>query len=351
MLVKPRSRRRGRLSAARQRLLAAASVYLIMVVAPTVAYDFPHPVRLDFNGRSVRMMGVLTMRDLLKAEKISLRVGRLLDVSGGVLKSNASLPVVRVNGVEAMSTTKLKTGDAIEFKNGQDTIEPSEVEVLRTGMGNPQFLLGPGAIEVKHGLDSGITIPVNTKPSAGPKAVALTFDDGPNPGYTDRLLDVLKAKHVHVTFFDVGRMAQAYPDLVKREIKEGHVVANHSWSHPMLAHRSDSSAQDELQKTRDLLRRLGATVTLFRPPYGSYTGRTVNIAQSLGMRTVVWSVDPADYRRPPPSSIVQRVMSFVRPGAVILMHDGGGDRSNTIAAVPILIDQLRKLGYSFEVLG
>jgi peptidoglycan/xylan/chitin deacetylase (PgdA/CDA1 family) len=118
----------------------------------------------------------------------------------------------------------------------------------------------------------------------------------------------------------------------------------------MLAHRSDSSAHSELQSTRDLLDSLGAHVTVFRPPYGSYTGSTVSIASSLGMRTVVWSADPADYRRPPVGSIVARVMSQVRPGVIILMHDGGGDRSNTVAAVPIIIDTLRKQGYTFETL-
>ena len=322
-----------------------------MVVAPTVAYDFPHPTNVAFNGRQVRMMGHVTMRDLLKAEKIKLRIGRLLDVGGGVMSKVADLPVVKINSVDAQSTTKLKTGDVIEFRNGADMTEPSQLEVLRAGSGNPQFLLGAAAITVKHGLDSGITIPMTGKPVPGPKAVALTFDDGPNPWATPQLLDVLKKKHVRATFFDVGRMAQAYPDLVKREVKEGHVVANHTWSHPMLAHRSDSSAEDEMHRTRNLLRELGATVTLFRPPYGSYTGRTVSIASSLGMRTVVWSVDPADYRRPPVDTIVRRVMSTVRPGVIILMHDGGGDRANTVAAVPIIIDELRKQGYTIETLG
>lgn len=322
-----------------------------MVVAPTVAYDFPHPTNVFFNGQQVRLMGHVTMRDLLKTEKIHLRLGRLLDVGGGVISQAASLPVVKINGVDAQSTMHLKTGDAIEFRNGEDIVEPSELQVLREGSGNPQFLLGSAAITVKHGLDSGITIPLSAKPVPGPKAVALTFDDGPNPGATNKLLDVLKAKHVHATFFDVGRMAAAYPDLVKREVKEGHVVADHTWSHPMLAHRSDGSARDELLRTRDLLHQLGANVTLFRPPYGSYTPSTVSIASSLGMHTVVWSADPADYRRPPVSTIVQRVLSQTRPGVIILMHDGGGDRSNTVAAVPIIIDTLRKQGYSFETLS
>jgi len=349
--VRTQKRRRGRLSAARQRLIAAASVYLIMVVAPTVAYDFPHPTNVTFNGRQVRMMGHVAMKDLLKVEHIHLKLGRLLDVSGGVISDAENLPVVKINGQDAQSTTSLKTGDVIEFQNGVDITEPSETESLREGSGNPQFLLGSAAITLKHGLDSGITVPMNAKPVPGPRAVALTFDDGPNPGFTDRLLDVLKAKHVHATFFDVGRMAAAYPDLVKREIKEGHVVGDHSWSHPMLAHRSDGSARDELEHTRDLLRSLGATVTLFRPPYGSYTHSTVDIAGSLGMRTVVWSADPADYRRPPVGTIVTRVLNQVRPGVIILMHDGGGDRSNTIAAVPIIIDTLRRQGYTFETLG
>src|SRR5205823_839446 len=114
-VVTRRTRRRGRLSAARQRLIAAASVYLIMVVAPTVAYDFPHPTNVTFNGRQVRMMGHVTMRDLLKTEKVHLRLGRLLDVGGGVLEQAASLPIVKINGFDAQSTTNLKSGDVIEF--------------------------------------------------------------------------------------------------------------------------------------------------------------------------------------------------------------------------------------------
>jgi len=349
--VTTQKRRRGRLSAARQRLIAVASVYLIMVVAPTVAYDFPHPTNVVFNGRQVRMMGHVEMKDLLKVKHIHLKLGRLLDVSGGVISAAENLPVVKINGRDAQSTTTLRSGDVIEFHNGRDVTEPSELEFLREGSGNPQFLLGAAAITLKHGLDSGITIPMSAKPVAGPKSVALTFDDGPNPGFTDRLLDVLKAKHVHATFFDVGRMAAAYPDLVRRELKEGHNVEDHSWSHPMLAHRSDSSARDELQRTRDLLDALGANVTLFRPPYGSYTRSTVDIASSLGMRTVVWSADPSDYRRPPVGTLVARVLSQVHPGVIVLMHDGGGDRSNTIAALPIIIDTLRAQGYTFETLG
>jgi peptidoglycan/xylan/chitin deacetylase (PgdA/CDA1 family) len=205
-------------------------------------------------------------------------------------------------------------------------------------------------VVVKRGLESGEAEPVAAGPGGGPPAVALTFDDGPHPRWTPLILDVLKAKGVKATFFDLGLMASRYPDLVRREVAEGMSVQNHSWNHPRLAGRLAPFVNAQLVRTRDLLNSLGAHVTAFRPPYASYDASTISVASAAGMRTVVWSEDPSDYRKPPASVIVARVMGAVRPGAIVLMHDGGGDRSQTLAALPVIIDQLRARGFTFATI-
>jgi peptidoglycan/xylan/chitin deacetylase (PgdA/CDA1 family) len=237
----------------------------------------------------------------------------------------------------------------VELRGGRDEYEPSVVLTFANAGGNPQFRLGNGTITVRRGLLSKALVPVETS-GQGPPQVALTFDDGPNPNSTPRILDELKHAGIKATFFVVGTMARHYPDLVRREVSDGMVVGDHSWTHPHLAGRDAGYVRDQLIRTRDLLKTLGADVTVFRPPYGSYGPATIDIASKLGMRTIIWSIDPADYRKPAPSVIVRRIMSQLKPGSIILMHDGGGDRSRTVSALKMLIEQIRKRGYGFSVL-
>jgi peptidoglycan/xylan/chitin deacetylase (PgdA/CDA1 family) len=237
----------------------------------------------------------------------------------------------------------------VVLDGGRDVYEPSIVETFANAGGNPQYKLGNGVVTVRRGLISKSTVPVAAE-GKGPPQVALTFDDGPNPDATPQILDVLRRENVKATFFVVGTMAAAYPKLITREVAEGMSIGDHTWTHPHLAGRDATFVRNQLVETRNTLKPLGADVTVFRPPYGSYTATTVQIAQSLGMRTVIWTIDPADYRKPAPTVIVRRVMNQLKPGAIILMHDGGGDRSRTVAALKMLIQQIRKRGYGFSAL-
>jgi cellulose synthase/poly-beta-1,6-N-acetylglucosamine synthase-like glycosyltransferase/peptidoglycan/xylan/chitin deacetylase (PgdA/CDA1 family)/spore germination protein YaaH len=193
------------------------------------------------------------------------------------------------------------------------------------------------------------------------KKLALTFDDGPDPEWTPQILDILKAKHVTATFFVIGENAEAYPDLVQRMVAEGHDVGNHTFTHPNLADTPGPAVVLELNATQRLFQALtGRSMRLFRPPYLGDAEpsdepdlRPVELAQNLGYITVGMHVDPVDWEIPGVTAIVQRTLAAVHAknpdvrGNVILFHDAGGDRSQTVAALPRVIDLLRAQGYQF----
>lgn len=194
-----------------------------------------------------------------------------------------------------------------------------------------------------------------------PKLVALTFDDGPDPDWTPKILDVLKAKHVPATFFVIGENALPHPLLLKRMVDEGNEIGNHSFTHPNLALVSEAGTRIELNSTRRLVEAYtGRSIRLFRAPYfGDAEPTTANelvpalIAQQDGYTNVGLHVDPDDWKRPPANAIVASTLAQVHTdnpdtaGQIILLHDGGGDRSATVAALPTLIDALRAKGYTF----
>ena len=193
-----------------------------------------------------------------------------------------------------------------------------------------------------------------------PKTVVLTFDDGPTAEYTPKILDTLKDKNVKATFFAVGSRAEREPELLRREVLEGHEVGNHSFSHPDLGKISEFNADLEINSTNRLFEALtGKSTVLFRPPFRSDDRPTVSedllaiqYGERNGMITVTSNIDPHDWARPDPDVIVDYLLRRVEKfdGGVILMHDGGGDRKNTVAALAPLIDTLNARGYKFASL-
>lgn len=174
--------------------------------------------------------------------------------------------------------------------------------------------------------------------------MALTFDDGPHPEFTPRVLDTLKARGVKATFCLVGAMAATYPDLVRRIDADGHALCNHSWNHDFkLGTWSEAAIRSDMTRTNNAIRAAvpGAVINYFRHPGGSWTKAAIRIAKELGMRSLHWTVDPQDWRKPGTNAIYSRVIKSTHPGAVILLHDAGGDRSQTIAALPRIITTLR----------
>lgn len=176
--------------------------------------------------------------------------------------------------------------------------------------------------------------------------IAMTFDDGPNATLTPKLLDLLAAHHLKATFFVVGQNAADHPEILKRAVREGHEIANHSWSHPNLAKMSDDSVRRELQKTDDAIKAaIGTRPTLMRPPYGSITARQKNwIHAEFGYRIIIWDVDPLDWKRPGPHIVTHRILSEARPGSIILAHD---IHAPTIEAMPGTFYGLEAKGFKF----
>jgi peptidoglycan/xylan/chitin deacetylase (PgdA/CDA1 family) len=176
--------------------------------------------------------------------------------------------------------------------------------------------------------------------------VAITFDDGPNPRNTPKLLKMLADRDIKATFFVVGEVAAENPDILRQIADQGHEIGNHSWSHPILSKKSAEFVHDELRKTDDVIRQVtGTRPTLFRPPYGAFTDDQDRTARDeFGYSIVLWSVDPLDWKKPGASAITQRIVSRTGKGSIVLAHD---IHSGTVAAMPSTLDQLLAKGYQF----
>jgi peptidoglycan/xylan/chitin deacetylase (PgdA/CDA1 family) len=174
--------------------------------------------------------------------------------------------------------------------------------------------------------------------------VALTFDDGPGP-YTPEVLDVLEREHAPATFFVIGQEIHDFGTSTEREIRDGFAIGDHTENHPMMAQLSAHDQHEQLFEQAARIELLGgARPRLFRPPYGSFNATTFHLLAQMKMLMVLWSVDTDDYERPGVDVIVSRALAGAEPGAIILMHDAGGDRSQTVAALPTIIRDIRKRG-------
>lgn len=188
-------------------------------------------------------------------------------------------------------------------------------------------------------------------------AVALTFDDGPNPDATPRILDELGRRDVRATFFVLGRHVDLWPELVCRIVKEGHVLGNHGFHHRKLHFRSPAYVRSDLRLgTEAIERAAGARPGLFRAPHGFRSPWVTAIARELGQDTIGWSLGVWDSDRPGVEAIANRAVVGTRPGYILLLHDGDGydphgDRQQTADAIPRIVDGLRHRGYQFVPLA
>lgn len=180
------------------------------------------------------------------------------------------------------------------------------------------------------------------------KLVALTFDDGPDPNYTAQILDILAKYNAKATFFVIGEEAARYPELVKRQAREGHEIANHTYRHHFRDGHSPTVLKRELEKSEKIIKELtGYSPSLFRPIAGYYDKEIVDTAVSSGYNVILWSwhQETRDWSRPGANKIVQNVVSDARPGDVIIFHDAGGDRSQTVKALDSILKILSENGY------
>ncbi|MEV5957059.1 polysaccharide deacetylase family protein [Streptomyces sp. NPDC051987] len=183
------------------------------------------------------------------------------------------------------------------------------------------------------------------------KEIALTFDDGPQPGNTERILDVLESYGVPATFFCVGMNARAHPDILARMREQGHGFGNHTWSHPFLPELTRPQLAEQIERTQEAVAEAsgGPAPTLFRPPYGARTPEVLGWLAETGLTTTLWDVVPDDWSMPGADTVARIVLDQARPGSVVLLHDGGGDRSQTVGALPVVIEGLLARGYRFTL--
>jgi len=189
------------------------------------------------------------------------------------------------------------------------------------------------------------------------KQIALTYDDGPNDPHTLRLLEVLARHNVRATFFLIGRYVEHRPDIVREIANAGHVVGNHTFTHPLLILKSKSEIREELTRCRAALQNaIGEHSNLFRPPFGGRRPATLRVARDLGLEPILWNVTGYDWSAPPAAVIERKVSRRICGGDVILLHDGGHkqmgtDRSQTVQATDHLIERYKSEGYEFKTIS
>jgi peptidoglycan/xylan/chitin deacetylase (PgdA/CDA1 family) len=333
--------------------------FVVVAVTPDPVRTSTSIVAVTVDGRPRLLPAGATFDDAVHAFSLWPKPGDLLDVQGGVIQQAQYAGHVYLDGHLEVGNLPVAQGAALTMADGRDRTERTENEVVDVPAGragNPQFFLGnaPGREIVTKGRLSGkvvSTVFQATGPIKSPRLVALTFDDGPWPGQTQQILRILLRFSVPATFFVIGNQASAHPEMVREEAEAGMLVGNHSWDHPNsppFRELPRSRITSEIARTNRELTAIGVNAGLFRPPGGSYSPWMIHEAGQMGDRVVLWSVDPRDWQLGRTArQIVHIVLANVRRGSIILLHDGGGDRSATIDALPRIIRGIRKRDLQF----
>jgi peptidoglycan/xylan/chitin deacetylase (PgdA/CDA1 family) len=280
--------------------------------------------------------------------KASRRAGLELLNTAGEVTTKETVParikrpqpdklVLSVLPTDAGLTPQRYRWRVVASRGGCRAKRPGACEANLPARGTRLFRLRPvravGCTGGSAGLDSN-----------GPRdrdTVALTFDDGPSE-YTPRFLQVLREKHVSATFFEIGEEMSRYPAAMRQILREGDEIGNHTMHHTELPGYGEIAPATTLAESITHFR-----PCLFRPPGGAVNSAVIGAAAEDGLRTITWDVDPADWSTPGTGAIYSRVVGAAQPGSIILMHDGGGPRDETLAALPQIIDTLRARGYGF----
>jgi peptidoglycan/xylan/chitin deacetylase (PgdA/CDA1 family) len=337
--------------------LAVTAATAAAAVLTLTACGASKTMSVTIAGRHENVRTGRTLGQVAAVFQVRPAAGNLLDVHGKVLRRGAFPGSLLLNGRQAPTATKLREGDRVAARRGRNQKEPLRRELLpvRAGApGDPQFMLArtPGVEVIVHGAMSHELVSARFQPSSRQsiveRAVALTFDDGPSPTETPRALAVLRRLHVHATFFVIGYLVERYPQIVALERRDGMTIGNHTYNHPEVppfAQLPPQLVRDEIALGAQSLSSLGIRPRLLRPPAGSFSPTVIRIATALGERVVLWSVDPTDWSTGITArQIATRVLGAVRPGSIVILHDGGGDRTATIQALPTIVKGIRRKG-------
>ena len=359
-----------------RRWLAVALVAVVAMVLSVAlaAWALLWPIHVTVDGSPRTVPARATLLDLRERNLLRSKRGSLLSVTGKVISADGGgSATVTLNGERADGGEHLRDGDVVVSRNGADTIESRAtsreslpIKVVEEGAGPVVRLrrLGtPGVALVTKGRISGVetwrsvvatgdAMVVVRRPAApGDKLVALTFDDGPWPGQTEKILAVLKKQSVHATFFMLGGRARQSPELARRVVAEGHVAGSHSLSHKKLTKLGPAGIRKEISGgVSGVAAATGVRPVWFRPPYGAVNGAVRKQARVMKVKVALWDIDTLDWTRPGTHMLYRNAVRSTKPGQIVLMHDGGSDRSQTIEALPIIIEDLRSKGFTFVTL-
>ncbi|MEH2036572.1 polysaccharide deacetylase family protein [Nostoc sp.] len=265
----------------------------------------------------------------------------LLVLSGSV--SVSTMMLIKSSSSNAQSTENINVNNQPSKVGIQQQIEELKATMLRSWQ--QQVQTKGFSYNVPQRFQGAIVDAAKLTPQQ--KVIALTFDDGPWPESTGQVLDILKKNQIKGTFFLIGQNVKNYPGLVKREIAEGHVIGNHTWHH-WYQFLNPQAAAYEIDHTADLIYQVtGIKTNLFRPPGGIMHNGVASYARNSKYAIIRWSSDSLDYSRPAVPKLINNVFRRAKPGGIVLMHDGGGNRSKTVQALPEIIANFRKQGYRF----
>jgi len=343
--------------------LAAAALAVTGLAAVAVPRADP-PVRVTVDDRAVEVTGSqLTVGDALRAAGRTPRDGALRSAAtSSVLEAHADRATVTVDGAAVTLSRRLEAGARIVVSDGEDTVEPTEVrqvEVPPPPLPSVESVLwypgAPGVDQQTVGTISDEVVastrlvePVPPRREEG-QVVALTFDDGPSPMWTPQVVQILAEEGVHATFCLVGDMVRKRPEMTRTIAGHGHTLCSHTMNHPAnLGDLATEDAEREIAMGADEVATVaGQPVTLFRAPAGRTTPAVIDIVHARGMRVLDWTVDVEASEHRSAEELQARVHAHVRPGAVILLHDGGGVRDTTVAMLRPLIQSLKAAGWQF----
>ena len=337
-------------------------------------------VQIQLNGTTTSVKVSSSIADIVSAKRFTPKAGNLVSVSGKTLTSGQGYPYSVKLGDEdlsqdAISSYKAKDGDVLTIGDGADKTEDYDVRIVEEqpklemggdAWGNITYISQWGQVgkhEVRTGKVSGetadgdviqetknVVVSVHQiKPDdSSRKLIALTFDDGPAESYTEKYLSILDQYGIKATFFNLGENIKEYPDLAKKVVDSGNEIMSHTQQHQQLSKLDQSALQSEFSNAFSQIESTtGVQTTSFRPPYGDFTESAWLRSGGLASLSVLWNLDSEDWRRAGSDSIVQKATSGAFSGAIILMHDGGGDRSQDVEALPQIIETLQSEGYEF----
>ncbi|KOG42664.1 polysaccharide deacetylase family protein [Streptomyces resistomycificus] len=267
---------------------------------------------------------------------------RLLTRRGALLTGAAAVGAAGAAGVLAAVTGEpVRRALPAAGPKARRALQPSAYRLQPlTGYGPPRTAPGRPLVRREPFL----------RVSGRGRFMVLTFDDGPDPRYTPDILDTLAEYDVRAMFFVCGEMAADHQDLLARMADEGHVVGNHTWSHPLLTRLSRARIRSEMERTCDVIEHAyGERPLWFRAPYGAWNRAAFQLGAELGMEPLAWTVDTLDWTTPGTRTIVGRVENGAAPGVVVLSHDAGGDRTQSVRALRDYLPRLLDSGYHITV--